>query len=64
MEIKELISKLQEVEQINPNATVYIDGEYEEGTLKGQRGMHDFKGFNVDDICDVTLDQCCGDKPA
>lgn len=57
MKAKELIRKLEDVCEINPDSNVYI--------LDGEAGFYfDFSGFSVDDNNDVTLDILTGDEPA
>ena len=55
MKIKELIKRLKEVEEIEPNSTVY---------LATDEGAYDFTGLGIDDVCDVELYVVAGDKEA
>ena len=55
MQIKELIKRLKEVEQLKPNSTVYLITE---------KSTYDFTGFGCDDICDVELYVAGDDKEA
>ena len=55
MKIKELIKRLKEVEELEPNSTVYLTTE---------KGSYDFTGLGVDAICDVELYVAAGDKEA
>lgn len=53
MQIKELIKRLKEVEEIKPDSTIYLATE---------TGSYDFTGLGVDDVCDVELYVAVGDK--
>ena len=55
MQIKELIKRLKEVEELEPNSTVYLATE---------NRVYDFTGLGVDDVCDVELYVVAGDKEA
>ena len=62
MQIKELIKRLKEVEEIKPDSTIYLrkKGEW---TIPDEADF-DFTGFGVDDNRDVELYVVAGDKEA
>ena len=55
MKIKELIKRLKEVEELEPNSTVYLATE---------NSIYNFTGFDVDDNRDVEIYVVAGDKEA
>jgi len=55
MKIKELIKRLKEVEELEPNSIVY---------LATRSSIYDFTGLSVDDVCDVELYAAAGDNEA
>lgn len=52
MQVAELIKRLLDVLEVNPNA---------EAVLQGPKGFVEFSGFNVDQNADVALEICNGD---